>query len=200
MNAFMHPTGSSSAPEPRACWQWTCSLWTRCCSAVVCAVCDRGRQPGPSARGDSASSRGVGDTAGPQPAHGPRDRVGQFRFLVRDRDTKFTAAFDTVFAAEGISVLRTPARAPQANADAERSLQIWRTATNTNSRPDHGWNGCVTRTVRCPTTGSGVVDSAGQRRLRELLRNVEDRAGPHPRLADPPGRPHRDLRVHRGLL
>jgi putative transposase len=37
-----------------------------------------------------------------------------------DRDSKFTAAFDTIFAVEGIDVLWTPVRAPQANAYAER--------------------------------------------------------------------------------
>jgi transposase InsO family protein len=47
-----------------------------------------------------------------------RDRP--LEFLVRDNDGKFTRAFDTVFNAEGIRVIRTRVRAPRANAVAER--------------------------------------------------------------------------------
>jgi transposase InsO family protein len=48
------------------------------------------------------------------------DRAARFKFLIRDRDSKYTAAFDDVFAGNGTRVIRTPIRSPRANALAER--------------------------------------------------------------------------------
>jgi putative transposase len=48
------------------------------------------------------------------------DRDQSFRFLLHDRDSKFSGAFNEVFRSEGMRMIRTPIRAPNANAYAER--------------------------------------------------------------------------------
>ncbi len=61
-----------------------------------------------------------------QLAWGLAGRSTSVRFLIRDRDSKFTRGFDIVFRSEGIEIVRTPVRAPKANAVAERFVRTVR--------------------------------------------------------------------------
>jgi transposase InsO family protein len=73
------------------------------------------------------------------------DRAAQFRFLIRDRDSKFTAAFDAVFTGADIRIIRTPVRAPRANAIAERWIGTLRRKASTLIVRTDRWAAAVGR-------------------------------------------------------
>ena len=54
------------------------------------------------------------------------DRASPFRFLIHDRDTKFSRSFDAIVRSEGARVILTPIQAPNANAHAERLIETIR--------------------------------------------------------------------------
>lgn len=63
---------------------------------------------------------GIGTQQARQLAWSLPERPRPIRFLIHDRHSKFSRAFDDVFKSEGVEIIRTPFRAPNANAFAER--------------------------------------------------------------------------------
>jgi putative transposase len=112
-----------------------------------------------------------------------RDRP--LKFLLRDNDGKFTSAFDTVFNAEGIRVIRTPVRAPKANAVAERFV-------GTVRRECLDWLLIVNRRHLQHVLREFVDHYNGHRPHRAL-----GLAPPEPRRPARPREPPRSVPIHR---
>jgi putative transposase len=65
------------------------------------------------------------------------ERAGHFKFLIRDRDSKFTSVFDDVFADNGTRIIKTPVRSPRANGEQHLRRVLTEYAQHYNDHRPH---------------------------------------------------------------
>jgi transposase InsO family protein len=105
------------------------------------------------------------------------DRADRLQFLIRDRDSKFTAAFDAVFTGADIRIIRTPVRAPRANAIAERFIGTLRRECLDHiliTGPHHLASYCAS--TSSTTTPTARTDHCINARPLALLRRPPERS------------------------
>jgi hypothetical protein len=108
------PTGSS----PRTSSTWTpspaadCTHWRSSSTAPACSI--TGVTAHPTAQWATQQARNLASDLG--------SRVESLRFVLRDRDSKYTASFDAVFETDEMEVLLNAPQAPRMNAHCERVI------------------------------------------------------------------------------